>query len=205
MKFILGEKIKMDQIFTKDGTVIPVTLIKAGPCYVTQIKTFKKDKYTAVQIGFKKVKPKKLTKPEKGHLKKINQNLKILKEFRFPANKKIKLGDEIKVNIFKKDDKIQITAISKGKGFQGVVKKYGFSGSPASHGHKDQLRMPGSIGATDPARVFKGKKMAGQMGAKKITLKNLTVVKVDEKNNILYIKGAVPGAKGNLVKILSNN
>jgi large subunit ribosomal protein L3 len=214
MKFIIGKKLNMTQLFKNDGTVVPVTKIKAGPCYVVQVKYDEKDGYSAVQIGFEETREKRLTKPEQGHLKKVGKNLRVLREFKFKCQmsnvktesqiSKLKLGDEIKVDIFKKGDKVQVTSISKGKGFQGVVKRHGFSGSPASHGHKDQLRMPGSIGATDPARVFKGKKMGGHMGADQVTVKNLKVVKVDAKAGELYLRGAVPGARGSLVKIRSN-
>ena len=228
MKFLLGRKLNMTQLFKDDGTVIPATKIKAGPCYIVQIKNDKNDGYSAVQIGFEETREKRLTKPERGHLKEVGKNLRVLREFKLksPAsakasagrqisklkkstdkrqcdNNKYKIGDKITVNTFKKGDKVQVTGISKGKGFQGVVKRHGFSGSPASHGLKDQLRMPGSIGATDPARVFKGKKMGGHMGAEQITVKNLEVVKIDTKAGELYLRGAVPGARRGLVKIAS--
>ena len=206
MKFILGKKIEMSQMFAENGDVIPVTLIKAGPCLVAQIKNEEKDGYSAVQIGFDK--KKKLSKALKGHLKDLGE-FKWLREFRISDQSSVisdqesglKRGDKITVDTFKIGDKVKITGISKGKGFQGVVKRHGFHGSPASHGHKDQLRMPGSIGATEPARVFKGKKMPGQMGNEQVTVKNLEIIKIDKDKNLLYIKGAVPGARGSLVEI----
>ncbi|MEK9165459.1 MAG: 50S ribosomal protein L3 [Patescibacteria group bacterium] len=210
MKFILAKKLNMTQTFADDGKAIPVTVIKAGPCYVTQIKkNEEKDGYAAIQIGFGETTEKRLTKPERGHLKKVGKLLRVLREFKVKnepsntADKKLKVGDEIKVNIFEAGDKVQVTGISKGKGFQGVVKRHGFHGSPATHGHKDQLRMPGSIGATDPQRVFPGKKMGGHMGFDQITVKNLKVVKVDAEKNELCLRGAVPGHRGTLLKICS--
>ncbi len=201
MKFILGKKVKMTQDFREKGEVVPLTVIEAGPCLITQIKTKEKDGYQAVQVGFGF--KKKLTKPLRGHLKNLG-NFKYLKEFRLRDDEDIslfKVGLEIKVDLFSPGDKVQVTGTSKGKGFAGVVKRHGFHGSPASHGHKDQLRMPGSIGATDPARVFKGTRMAGRMGGQRVTIKNLEVFKIDKENNLLYLKGAVPGARGSLVLI----
>ncbi len=204
MKFILGKKIEMSQLFDQDGDVVPVTIVECGPCKVTQIKTEDKDGYSAVQIGFGK--KKKLSKPLKGHLKGLG-DFRWIREFRIKnkENKDIlnnlKRGDKITVDIFEEGDKVKVTGISKGKGFQGVVKRHSFHGSPASHGHKDQLRMPGSIGATEPARVFKGKKMPGHMGSERVTIKNLEIVKIDKDKNLLYLRGAVPGTRGSLVMI----
>lgn len=200
MKFILGKKVEMGQRFKESGEIIPVTIIKAGPCMVTQIKTKKKDGYEAVQIGFERT--RKLPLPKKGHLKNLG-NFKYLREFR---NKnldpeKYKVGDKIDLSTFQPKNRIQISSISKGKGFQGVVKRHGFKGGPASHGHKDQLRAPGSIGATDPQRVFKGMKMAGRMGKKRITIKNLEIVEIDTEKKLLLVKGAVPGGKNALLEI----
>lgn len=196
----------MTQVFTEDGRAIPVTVIAAGPCVVVQKKTNDKDGYTALQIGWSE--SKKVKKPQAGHLRGLPQ-VKILREVRIKNEEEVKLdqidrGDEIRVSTFTVGEKVNVVGISKGKGFQGVVKRHGFAGSPASHGHKDQLRMPGSIGATDPARVFKGTRMAGRMGADQVTVKNLEVVKIDEENNFLYIKGAVPGPRGGLVKIVGS-
>lgn len=179
MKFILGRKISMSQIF-QDDKVVPVTEIQAGPCLVKQIKTKDKDKYEAVQISF-------------------DQYLREFKSF----DSNLKVGDKIKVDIFQPGDKVKISGTSKGKGFQGVVRRHGFHGSPASHGHKDQLRMPGSSGATGPARVFKGKKMPGRMGGKRISVGNLEVVEVMPDKNLLLIKGAVPGSRNSLLEISS--
>lgn len=202
MKFIIGTKIEMGQVWNEAGELVPVTWVKIEPCKVTQIKTIEKDGYQAVQIGCGR--KKHLTKPLKGHLKDL-EDFRYLREFRLNEadTKNYERGKEIKLTDFNVGDRVMISGISKGRGFQGVVKRHGFHGSPASHGHKDQLRMPGSIGATDPAHVFKGTKMAGQMGNERVTVKNLEVVELDEKNNRLAIKGAVPGARHSLVEIIS--
>ncbi len=178
MKFILGKKIGMSQIFDKDGQVIPVTLIEAGPCRVAQVKTKEKDGYQAVQIDFE------------GHLK----------EF---AGKDLKNGQQIDVSIFQEGEIVKIAGISKGKGFQGVVKRHGFSGFPASHGTKHGLRAPGSIGSSFPERVWKGRKMAGRTGAERIMVQGLKIVQVDKENSLLAVKGAVPGRKGALLEIVT--
>lgn len=200
MKFILGEKMEMTQRFSKEGEVVPCTVIQAGPCYVAQIKSSKKDGYQAIQIGYGE--KKRLNKPKKGHLKNL-PNLRYLREFRIKNTEEFKKEQKIDVSIFNQGDKVQVVGISKGKGFQGVVKRHGFAGSPATHGHKDQLRMPGSIGSTAPQRVFKGMKMAGRMGGERITVKNLKVVEVDKDNNLILIKGAIPGVRHSLVLISS--
>lgn len=205
----------MTQIFQENGKVVPATTIKAGPCLVTQIKIKDKDGYEAVQIGFGQTRT--LKKPQKGHLKEL-ENFRYLKEFRISrehkniktqeqkskdTEKQYKIGDKIDVSVFEKGDKIQVSGTSKGKGFQGVVKRWGFKGGPASHGHKDQLRMPGSIGATDAARVFKGKKMAGRMGGERQTVKGLEVIEVDKDKGLLMVRGAVPGGRNGLLEIRS--
>ncbi len=200
MKFILGKKIEMSQIF-KGDKVVPVTKIQAGPCLVTQIKTQEKDGYEAVQIGF--AKKRRNTKSLLGHLKKGSANKeynRYLKEFKTEKSD-LKPGDKIKVDIFQPGDKIKVVGTSKGKGFQGVVRRHGFHGASATHGTKDQERMPGSIGATGPARVFKGKKMPGRMGGQQTTVKVLEVVKVVPEENMLLVKGAVPGARNSLLEI----
>jgi len=199
-KFILAEKREMTQKFAKDGTVIPVTKVVAGPCVVTQVKTDKKDGYTAVQIGFGS--RKNLNKSVKGHLKNLG-NFQYLREFKISEDeaKELAVGEKFTANIFQPSDIIKVTGISKGKGFQGVVKRHGFHGSPASHGHKDQLRMPGSIGATGPAHVFKGQRMPGRMGGGQVTVTNLEVIEVDPEKNEIFIKGAVPGPRNNLLLI----
>lgn len=200
MKFILGKKLAMSQIFRGDEA-IPVTVVKAGKCRIIQIRDSQKDGYQAVQIGF--AEKNKQTKAVRGHLKGLG-NFRYLREFRLKNAKSaddFKIGDEINVAVFKSGDKVEVTGNSKGKGFQGVVRRHGFHGSPKTHGHKDQLRMPGSIGATEPARVFKGTRMAGRMGQDQITVKNLEIIEIDEANDLLKIKGAIPGARGTLLLI----
>ncbi len=206
MKFILGQKIEMSQIFSEDGKVIPVTLVKAGPCVITQLRNNNKDKYQAIQVGFGEKKSKNISKALKGHLKNLG-NFRWLREFRISPDDKdwhkreIKIGDKITVEQFKENEFVKVSGISKGKGFQGVVKRHGFKGGPASHGTKHTLRAPGSIGSAFPQRVFKGKKMAGRMGGQRVTVKNLQIIKIDKENNLLAIKGAIPGSRGSLVEI----
>lgn len=196
---LIGKKIGMTQIWNENGEVIPVTVIKAGPCVVVQKKTVEKDGYNAVQLGLVEDKPlKKVNKPLAGHFQKANvPPTRILKEFAVLDNfENINVGDIIKVDIFEKDKKVDCTGISKGRGFQGVVKRHGFSGGPASHGSMFH-RRPGSIGAsTFPARVLKGQRMPGRMGGERVTVRNLEIVKIDKENNILMVKGAIPGYKG---------
>jgi large subunit ribosomal protein L3 len=196
MKFILGKKIKMSQIFDKEGNVIPVTIVEAGPCYVCQLKTKEKDGYEAVQIGFEKLKEKRITKSKK------KKPFKYLREFKNDI-KNYQLGQEINVSIFKEGDLISVSGISKGKGFAGVVKRWGFSGRSATHGMKHEERTPGSVGASTPSRVIKGKKMPGRAGGERVTIKNLKIVKIEPEKNLLYIKGAVPGSRGGLLEIKS--
>ncbi len=213
MKFLMGKKIEMTQIFTEDGQAVAVTKVQAGPCTVVQIKSDEKDGYSAVQFGYGEKKEKNINKPQLGHMKGLG-NFRYLRELRIkPSSAKatadkndkdkteLKKGDQIDVSSFAEGDKIEVTSSSKGRGFQGVVKRHGFHGSLATHGHKDQLRMPGSIGATGPAHVFKGTKMGGHMGDDQVTIKNLKVIQVDEENNILYIKGGISGARNGLVII----
>lgn len=200
MKFILAKKIEMSQVFRPDGTVVPVTLVQAGPCVVTQIKEAADAGYTAVQVGF--LPAKKLAKPEEGHLKDLPK-LSILREFRIEDPSAFKRGDSIEAAVFQVGDKVDVCGVSKGKGFQGVVKRHGFHGHPASHGHKDQLRMPGSIGAGGVQHVLKGKRMAGHMGDERITVKNLQVVELRE-NGIIALKGAVPGARNAILELRCN-
>ena len=188
----------MSQIFKGDN-VIPITLIESGPNLVAQIKTKEKDGYAAVQVGFGTKKEKNIKKPQRGHLKEIG-NLRWLKEFRVDSTA-LKRGDEVQISDFSGGEKVTIVAISKGKGFQGVVKRHGFHGGPKSHGQKDRHRAPGSIGASWPQHVIKGMKMAGRMGGGRITIKNLEIVEVDTENNLIAIKGALPGRKGTLVMI----
>ena len=199
MKFILGKKIGMSQVFSEDRKVTPVTLIEAGPCVVTQVKTEEKDGYQAVQVGFGE--RKKINRPLMGHLKDLGK-FRYLREIR-DVKEDMKIGDKIDAGVFKEGDKIKVIGISKGKGFQGVMKRHGFHGSPATHGHKHDHRAPGSIGSAFPEHVLKGKKMAGRMGGDQVTVKGLKVVKVDEENNLLAVKGAVPGKRGTLLKVES--
>ncbi len=199
MKFIIGKKIEMSQVYGQDGSVIPVTLIQAGPCYVTQVKTQEKDGYTAVQVGFMEV--KKLSKPEEGHVKDLPK-LRHLSEFHVGADNTLKRGDLIEAGSFQVGDKLTVTGVSKGKGFQGVVRRHGFHGHPTSHGHKDQERMPGSIGAGGVQHVLKGRRMAGRMGNDQTTVKNLQVIEIRE-NGCLAVKGAIPGARHSVIDIVS--
>ena len=201
MKGILGKKIGMTQIFTDKGVVIPVTAVEAGPMVVTQIKTVDKDGYNAIQIGFEDAKEKALNKPKKGHLAAANVLKKHLKEFRVDSVEGYTVGQEIKADVFEAGAKIDVTGISKGKGFQGPIKRHGQSRGPETHGSRYH-RRPGSMGACSyPGRVFKNKKLAGHMGSVKVTVQNLEVVKVDADKNLILVKGAIPGAKGSVVTI----
>lgn len=199
-KFILGQKIGMSQIFDKEGKVIPVSVIEAGPCVVIQTKSPENDGYQAVQIGFGA--RKKISKPMAGHLKNLGK-FRYLREFKGVPD--LKVGDKIGVGIFQEGDRVKVSGISKGKGFQGVVKRHGFSGGMASHGNKDRLRAPGSIGTSFPEHVRKGRRMAGRMGFDRVSVKDMKIVKVDQENNILAVKGAVPGRRGTLLEISSHN
>ncbi len=190
----------MTQIFDEDNKVVPVTLVEVFSCTVTQIRMEDKDGYEAVQIGMGE--KKKFNKPEKGHLSKSLGNCRVLKEFKIDA-KEYKVGDKIDASVFEEGEDVTVTGISKGKGFQGVVKRYNFKGGPASHGQKHSLRSPGSIGALGPQKVFKGKRMAGRMGSDRVFVKGLKVVKVDAENGILAISGALPGRRGTLLEIVS--
>ena len=200
MKFILGKKLGMTQVFREDGSVVPVTRVEAGPCVVTQVKTEGVDRVHAVQLGFGTQKVFRLAKAQQGHLKDL-PTVRFMRDFHPEADHGLKRGDVFDATIFTNGEKVQVTGISKGKGFQGVVKRHGFKGGPASHGHKDNLRMPGSIGATGPQRVFKGMRMGGHMGDDQITVKNLEIVEVHPETNELFIKGAIPGSRGGLVLI----
>jgi len=201
MKFILGKKKEMTQIFNpEDGFVLPVTLVKAGPCVVVRIKTKdSNDGYNAVQIGFETKKSRHAG--ESKEKIKLGLNSRYIREFRTDNLAGLSSGDAIGAGVFNVGDKVKVAGVSKGKGFQGVVKRHGFHGQRATHGNKDQERAPGSIGSTEPARVFPGMRMPGHMGDSRVTVKNLTIVKVDSENNELYIKGAIPGARGSLVMI----
>ena len=191
MKFILGQKLGMSQIFDKERKMIPVTLIEAGPCQVTQVKSKEKDGYEAVQVGFIE-KKKRIKKTEKG------KEFRYLKEFK---DGEFKSGDKIDVSVFQEGDIVKISGISKGKGFQGAVKRWGFAGRGASHGVKHEARTLGSIGTSFPEHVAKGRKMPGQTGRERTTVKNLKIVQIDKDNNLIAVKGAVPGRKGTLLEI----
>ncbi|HHT50273.1 MAG TPA: 50S ribosomal protein L3 [Eubacteriaceae bacterium] len=200
-KAILGKKIGMTQVFTEEGHLIPVTIVEAGPCTIVQVKNTEKDGYNAVQLGFGDVKERRVNKPTKGHFDKANVPYKrYLKEFRLEGSN-YEVGQEIKADIFTPGEKVDISGISKGKGFAGVIKRWNQARGPMSHGSKFH-RRPGAMAmSATPARVLKGKKLPGQMGHKLVTVQNLEIVKVDAENNLLLIKGAVPGPKNTLLSI----
>ena len=204
-KGIIGRKIGMTQIFDEKGNVIPVTVIEAGPCVVAQVKTVETDGYNAVQLGFGDVKDKHINKPEAGHFAKAKlANKKHLREFRLDSIEGIKVGDEVKADVFEAGEKIDVQGTSKGKGFQGVIKRHGQHRGPMGHGSMYH-RRPGSMGPTStPGRVFPGKNLPGHMGVETVTIQNLEVVKVDLDKNVILVKGSVPGAKGAVLKIKSS-
>ena len=204
-KGLIGKKIGMTQIFDEAGKVIPVTVIEAGPCVVAQVKTDDTDGYTAIQLGFGDIKEKKLNKPTKGHFTKVNVTpKKHLREFRLDSVEGYTVGQELKADVFTAGDKLDIQGTSKGKGFQGVIKRHGQSRGPMGHGSMYH-RRPGSMGPTStPGRVFKGKKLPGHMGAQTISIQNLEVVRVDLDKNVILVKGSVPGAKGAILKLKSS-
>ena len=201
-KGILAIKVGMTQIFNENGELVPVTVLQAGPCAVTQVKTVDNDGYDAVQVGFVDKRNKLVSKPQKGHFEKAGVSYKrYVREFRFENAAEYKLADEIKADIFAEGDRVDVTAISKGKGFQGAIKRHGQSRGPMAHGSKYH-RHAGSNGAcSDPSRVFKGKRMPGHMGSVQVTVQNLDVVRVDAENNVILVKGAVPGPKKSLVTL----
>jgi large subunit ribosomal protein L3 len=207
MAGIIGKKVRMTQIFDDSGTAFPVTIISVGPCYVTQIKTQKKDGYDAVQLGYGTVKEKHVKSPLKGHNKKAGvKPLKHYREFTPFSEREIKLGDELKANIFSEGEIVEITGKSKGRGFQGVMKRHNFSGANKTHGQSDRWRAPGSIGqSSNPSRVFKGTKMPGRMGSDKITLPTSVILKIDEEKNLIFVKGPTPGGDGSLVVLKKKN
>jgi large subunit ribosomal protein L3 len=202
-KAIIGKKVGMTQIFDENGLVIPVTVIEAGPCVVTQKKTTEKEGYTAVQLGFEDVKESKLSKPEVGHLKKAEVSAKKhLKEFKLDNAANMNVGDEIKADTFAAGDHVDVTGISKGHGFTGVVKRWNAQRTPMTHGGGPVHRHAGSMGSSsDPSRIFKGKIGAGHWGVEQVTVQNLDVVKVDAELNMLVLRGAIPGPKGGLVYV----
>lgn len=202
MKGLLGKKIGMTQIFDETGAAVPATLIEAGPCFVTQVRNVERDGYQAVQIGFEELKPRRMTGGELGHLKTTDAPpLRYLRELRI-SSPEVEAGQKIQVDVFEVGDRVDVIGTSKGKGFAGTVKRYGFSGGPKTHGQSDRQRAPGSIGATTgTGRVFKGKRMPGHMGNRRVTSQNLKVVLIDVERNLLAVRGAVPGPKGGLVMI----
>ena len=204
-KGIIGRKVGMTQIFDEKGNVIPVTVIEAGPCVVAQVKTVETDGYDALQLGFGEIKDKHINKPEAGHFAKAGlENKKHLREFRLESVEGVKVGDTVKADVFEAGEKVDVQGISKGKGFQGVIKRHGQHRGPMGHGSMYH-RRPGSMGSTStPGRVFKGKKLPGHMGRVTITIQNLDVVRVDMDKNVILLKGSVPGAKGSILKIKSD-
>ena len=201
MKGLIGKKVGMTQLFDDSGKAVPVTVIKAGPCYVTQVRTVENDGYNAVQLGYEETKPQRLTGGELGHLKKNElPPLRILREFR--TDEEIEVGQPLTVEVFEEGERVDVVGKSKGRGFAGVVKRYGFSGGPKTHGQSDRHRAPGSIGAgSTPGRVFKGKRMPGRMGNDTVTSQNLLVARIDPENNLIAVQGSVPGPKNGLVMI----
>lgn len=190
----------MTQIFSEEGQVFPVTEISAGPVVVTQVKSKDKDGYESVQIGFGEKAAKNINKPQKGHFKDMG-NFRYLKEFKVSPTEETKVGISIDVSAFEEGDKLRIASFSKGKGFQGVVKRHGFKGGSRTHGQKHSEREPGSIGATGPQRVLKGTRMGGRMGNDRVTLKDVEIIKIDKENNKLFVKGSIPGRRGTLIEI----
>lgn len=205
MKFVLATKDHMEQRYSEDGNAVPVTIVKVEPCVITQIKTEKSDGYNALQVASGK--EKNASKSLRGHFKKATQGesqFKKINEFKIDNPENFQLGQVIDLNSFVAGDELKVTGISKGKGFQGVVKRHGFHGHPATHGHKDQERMPGSIGAGGMQRVIKGLRMAGRMGNEQVTVTGLEIFNVDKENNLLEITGAVPGHRGTWLKIVAD-
>ncbi len=205
MSGLIGRKIGMSNIFNSSGELVPVTVIYAGPCKVVSVRTKEKDGYEALQLGFGEKKEKKVSKPVSGQFKKNNLSPSLLlKEFKFPSSAEFKIGDEIKVDLFKEGENIKVRGVSKGKGFQGVMRRHNFRGvGGTTHGQSDRLRAPGSIGSSSfPSRVFKGQRMAGRMGHDNVTISNLKVVKIVPEENLILIKGAVPGAINSIVELI---
>ena len=201
-KAILATKVGMTQIFNEDGVLVPVTVLQAGPCVVTQVKSEENDGYKAVQVGFVDKREKLVSKPVKGHFDKAGVSYKrFVREFRFDNAEEYSVKDEIKADIFAAGDKIDATAVSKGKGFQGAIKRHGQSRGPMAHGSKFHRHAGSNGSASDPSKVFKGKKMPGHMGSKQVTVQNLEIVRVDNENNLILVKGAVPGPKKSLITI----
>ena len=202
-KAIIGRKIGMTQLFTENGNVVPVTVVEAGPCTVVQKKTAETDGYNAVQLGFEDLREKLVVKPQKGHYDKAQVAYKrVLKEFKLDNSEQMNVGDILKADVFAAGDTVDVTGISKGKGYQGTIKRLGFHRQPTTHGTSGYHRHQGSMGANStPSRVMKGKGMPGQMGSEQVTVQNLSIVKVDAENNLIAVKGAIPGPNGGLVVV----
>ncbi|MCA9890902.1 MAG: 50S ribosomal protein L3 [Anaerolineae bacterium] len=207
MKGMIGRKVGMTQVFDEQGNVVPVTVIEAGPCYVTQVRDGERDGYAAVQLGFDETKPQRITKGQLGHLQKNNlPALRILREFRVRNGETDELaeGVEIKVDVFSEGDFVDVIGTSKGRGFAGTIKRHGFARGPKTHGQSDRMRSPGSIGmCATPGRTLKGQRMGGRMGNDRVTVQNLKVVRIDPDKNLLAVRGSVPGARGGIVIIKS--
>lgn len=204
MKGIIGRKVGMTQIFDEKGNVIPVTVIEAGPCWVTQVRTAERDGYVAIQLGFGETKPKRLTQGQIGHLKRNNlAPLRFLREFRIKnGDVDVQEGQQIKADVFTPGERVDVIGTSKGRGFAGTIKRHGFHRQPKTHGQSDRERAPGSIGAgTNPGRVIKGLKMSGRMGNTRVTTENLEIVRVDPEQNLIAVRGSIPGVKGGIVLI----
>jgi len=203
VKTILGKKVGMTQIFNEQGEAVPVTVIEAGPCYVAQVKTLERDGYEAVQLGFEEVKPQRMSGGERGHLTRNElPALRHLREFRLREIEGVEEGQRVLADVFEVGDRVDVVGASKGRGFTGVVKRYGFGGGPKTHGQSDRQRAPGSIGACAyPGRVWKGQRMPGRMGGVRVTAQDLRVELVDAERNLLAVRGSVPGAKGGLLVI----
>ncbi len=203
MKGIIGKKVGMTQVFDESGNAIPVTVIQAGPCYVTQIRNSERDGYTAVQLGYGETKPQRLTQGQLGHLRRNNlPALRHLREFRLKGDVDVEEGQEIKVDVFEQGERVDVVGISKGRGFAGTIKRHGFKRQPKTHGQSDRERAPGSVGmCATPGRTLKGQRMAGRMGNDRVTMQNLEVIVVDPENNLLAVRGSVPGARNGIVMI----
>lgn len=208
MKGIIGKKVGMTQIFDERGNIVPVTIIKAGPCYVTQVRTSERDGYIAVQLGYEEAKPKRLTKGQLGHLNRNNlPALRHLREFRLREEElDVEEGAAVKVDVFEAGERVDVIGTSKGRGFAGTIKRHNFNRGPKTHGQSDRERAPGSVGmCATPGRTLPGQRMAGHMGDERVTIKNLEVIRVDTENNLLAVRGSIPGAKDGLVMIKSTH
>ena len=203
MSGLIGKKLGMTRIFDEKGNDVQVSVIQTGPCYVTEIRTKDKHGYDSLQLGFEEKRDKSVNKPERGHFAKSGvKPMRVLREFRTYDVSQFKLGDAIRADVFQVGDKVRVIGVSKGKGFQGAMKRHHFGGGSVTHGQSDRMRAPGSIGGSSyPSRVFKGTRMAGHMGAERVTVRNIKVVRVDAENNIVMVRGAIPGAKNGTVVI----